>query len=66
MRLLFVHQNFPGQYRHLAAYYAGAGHEVVALGDKENLRYQPRLPGVRLFAEGGNSGSKPMSAPRAR
>jgi len=50
MRLLFVHQNFPGQYRHLAAYYAGAGHEVVALGDKENLRYQPRLPGVRLFA----------------
>jgi glycosyltransferase involved in cell wall biosynthesis len=50
MRLLFVHQNFPGQYRHLAAHYAGAGHEVVAIGDKENLRYQPRLPGVRLFA----------------
>ena len=50
MRLLFVHQNFPGQYRHLATHYAGAGHEVVALGDKENLRYQPRLPGVRLFA----------------
>jgi glycosyltransferase involved in cell wall biosynthesis len=50
MRLLFVHQNFPGQYRHLAAHYAGAGHEVVAIGDKENLRYQPRIPGVRLFA----------------
>ena len=50
MRLLFVHQNFPGQYRHLAVHYAGAGHEVVAIGDKENLRYQPRLPGVRLFA----------------
>jgi glycosyltransferase involved in cell wall biosynthesis len=50
MRLLFVHQNFPGQYRHLAAHYAGAGHEVVAIGDKENLRYQPRLAGVRLFA----------------
>src|SRR5262245_17982575 len=50
MRLLFVHQNFPGQYRHLAAHYAGAGHEVVAIGDKEYLRYQPRLPGVRLFA----------------
>jgi glycosyltransferase involved in cell wall biosynthesis len=50
MRLLFVHQNFPGQYRHLAAQYAGAGHEVVAIGDKENLRYQPRIPGVRLFA----------------
>ena len=50
MRLLFVHQNFPGQYRHLATHYAGAGHEVVAIGDKENLRYQPRVPGVRLFA----------------
>ncbi len=50
MRLLFVHQNFPGQYRHLATHYARAGHEVVAIGDKENLRYQPRLPGVRLFA----------------
>jgi glycosyltransferase involved in cell wall biosynthesis len=50
MRLLFVHQNFPGQYRHLAAHYAGAGHEVVAIGDKDNLRYQPRIPGVRLFA----------------
>jgi len=50
MRLLFVHQNFPGQYRHLATHYAGAGHQVVAIGDKENLRYQPRLPGVRLLA----------------
>jgi glycosyltransferase involved in cell wall biosynthesis len=51
MRLLFVHQNFPGQYRHLAACYASLpGHEVVAIGDKENLRHQPRLRGVKLFA----------------
>ena len=50
MRLLFVHQNFPGQYRHLAAHYASvAGNEVVALGETQNLRQHPRLPGVKLY-----------------
>jgi glycosyltransferase involved in cell wall biosynthesis len=49
MRFLFVHQNFPGQYRHLAAHYAREGHEVVALGEKANLvRNQPQL-GARLL-----------------
>ena len=43
MRLLFVHQNFPGQYRHLAAHYAAQpGNEVVAVGDKSNL-LRPRF-----------------------
>jgi glycosyltransferase involved in cell wall biosynthesis len=32
MRFLFVHQNFPGQFRHVAAALAAQGHEVVALG----------------------------------
>ncbi len=51
MRLLFVHQNFPGQFRHLAAYFAAQpGNEVLALGDKANLlRQRARLPGVRLL-----------------
>jgi glycosyltransferase involved in cell wall biosynthesis len=47
MRLLFVHQNFPGQYRHLAAHYARAGHQVVAIGEKANVLRQPRIPGVQ-------------------
>ncbi|ACL56945.1 glycosyltransferase family 4 protein [Methylobacterium nodulans] len=44
MRVLFVHQNFPGQYRHVApALAARPGHEVVALG----INPAPPLPGVR-------------------
>lgn len=31
MRILFVHQNFPGQFPHLAPALAARGHEVVAL-----------------------------------
>jgi glycosyltransferase involved in cell wall biosynthesis len=49
MRFLFVHQNFPGQYRHIAAHYARAGHEVVAVGENKNLRRNDRIPGVRLL-----------------
>ena len=50
MRYLFVHQNFPGQYRHIAAHYASQkGNQVVAIGEKANLLRQPRLPGVNLF-----------------
>jgi glycosyltransferase involved in cell wall biosynthesis len=51
MRLLFVHQNFPGQYRHLAAHYAASGrHEVVCVGEKANvLRQRPALAGAQLL-----------------
>lgn len=31
MRVLFIHQNFPGQFRHLAPAMARLGHEVVAM-----------------------------------
>ncbi len=45
MRVLFVHQNFPGQYRHLApAVAARPGTEVVAL----TINQPPALPGVRV------------------
>ena len=50
MRVLFVHQNFPGQYRHLAAHYAKQpGFRVIGLGEKNNVACQPRIPGVHLF-----------------
>ena len=47
-RILFVHQNFPGQFRHLAKALAAQGHEVVALGI--SLRDVPGVRGVRYTA----------------
>jgi len=44
MRYLFVHQNFPGQFRHVCAALAARGHEVVGLG--VNKPTEP-VPGVR-------------------
>ncbi|HEY8048979.1 MAG TPA: glycosyltransferase, partial [Ramlibacter sp.] len=44
MRYLFVHQNFPGQFRHVAAALAARGHEVVALGVN---RTAESFPGVK-------------------
>ncbi|MFM7783031.1 MAG: glycosyltransferase [Gammaproteobacteria bacterium] len=37
MRVLFVHQNFPGQFKHLAPWLISQGHQVVGMGDAENL-----------------------------
>jgi len=38
VNILFVHQNFPGQFRHLAPALAGRGHRVVALTDAANTQ----------------------------
>lgn len=36
MRILFLHQNFPGQFRHIAAYLANVpGNQVVSIGQKQ-------------------------------
>ena len=41
MRILFVHQNFPGQFPHLAPALAARGHQVMALTDEKNQRPSP-------------------------
>jgi glycosyltransferase involved in cell wall biosynthesis len=41
MKILFVHQNFPGQFLHLAPALAARGHTVVALTDEGNTRTSP-------------------------
>jgi len=75
MRILFVHQNFPGQFLHLAPALKARGHTVVALTDEGNTRTSPvtvlryRKPGAsgaegigRSYAEAAERGA---SAARA-
>ena len=54
MNILFVHQNFPGQFKHLAPALARQGHTVVAL----HINECAPLPGVRLvrYQPQGRSG----------
>ena len=53
MQILFVHQNFPGQYRYLARHFgADPSWDAWAIGEKANvLRQGPYVPreGVRLL-----------------
>ena len=41
MKILFVHQNFPGQFLHLAPALAARGHDCLALTDQSNTRASP-------------------------
>jgi glycosyltransferase involved in cell wall biosynthesis len=54
MNILFVHQNFPGQFKHLAPAMAQQGHRVVAL----HLNACPPMPGIELvrYAVAGRPG----------
>lgn len=52
MRLLFIHQNLPGQYRHLLPYYGKQlRYDVVGLGETKWLKqnFREPLPGIRLI-----------------
>jgi glycosyltransferase involved in cell wall biosynthesis len=52
LRYLFIHQNFPGQFRHVARVLADdPANEVVAIGERRNLQGRPPLhPRIRLLA----------------
>lgn len=70
MKILFVHQNFPGQFLHLAPALAARGHHVMGLTDEKNPRPSPvrvvrykapldlKLPGVlgRAYSEHAERG----------
>lgn len=54
MDVLFVHQNFPGQFKHLAPALAGRpGNRVVAL----TMRECPAIPGIQIVRYGLSRGS---------
>ena len=46
MKILFVHQNFPAQFKHLAPALISLGHDVKALAINKNL-LTPHLPVIR-------------------
>lgn len=53
-RYVFIHQNFPGQFKHLAPALAAQGHDVVGLGMNQPAA---ALPGVRYFRHDVNHGA---------
>jgi glycosyltransferase involved in cell wall biosynthesis len=63
MRVLFVHQNFPGQFRHIAAHLAKQpGVDVLAIGRDT----APGLPGVRLIRYKPHRGADQATHPYVR
>ncbi|WP_323717148.1 glycosyltransferase [Paracoccus aminovorans] len=70
MKILFVHQNFPAQFLHLAPALAARGHDVMGLTDEKNPRPSPvrvvrykapedmKLPGIlgRTYSEHAERG----------
>lgn len=61
MKLLFVHQNFPGQFKFLAPALVAAGHEVMATTMQKNV--PASWQGVRLETYGTTRGSTPNVHP---
>jgi len=66
MNICFVHQNFPGQYKHLApALAARKGNQVVAIGEQKNLG-RLRHPKVREVGYPTPRGASPGTHPYVR
>ncbi|WP_417808727.1 glycosyltransferase [Thioclava sp.] len=78
MKILFVHQNFPGQFPHLAPALVARGHQVIALTSETNKRPSPvrvvkyRKPDevklssglTRLYAQSAERGARAALAAR--
>ena len=62
MNVLFVHQNFPGQFVHVAPHFAAQGHRVVAVGQGT----LPALPGVQTVGYQPAQGNTPGVHPYAQ
>ena len=56
MKILFIHQNLPGQYKHVLQDAVQRGHQVVAIGEKENMAsrtYPPQATVIRYDKPAG-------------
>jgi glycosyltransferase involved in cell wall biosynthesis len=63
MNVLFIHQNFPGQFRHIAAHLAKQSDvQVLAIGREQ----APGLPGVRMLRYKPHRTASPNTHPYAR
>ncbi|MEO8183850.1 MAG: glycosyltransferase family 4 protein [Deltaproteobacteria bacterium] len=62
MKILFIHQNFPGQFRHLAPALAREGHELRALA----ISPRAEIPGVQNVRYAPARNSSPHIHPWAR
>lgn len=61
MRILFIHQNFPGQFKLLAAHLAQQqGVEVVGLGDSANLDNKPKSFNHAVLGYAARPRKKPL------
>lgn len=58
---LFIHQNFPGQFKHLAPALAAQGHEVVGVGMNQPTIPQPGVRYFRHDVAGQPHGPRPPS-----
>ena len=54
MHILFVHQNFPGQYKHLMPYCAARGHRVLGMGSRPAAQIPASIPYVCYPLQRGN------------
>lgn len=64
MKILFVHQNFPGQFPHLAPALQARGHDVLAMTDQKNERTSP-VRVVKYQTPEKPTCSQPLAAPYA-
>lgn len=62
MKILFIHQNFPGQFRYLAPALAREGHEVRALA----ISHRQEIAGVQHVRYAPSRNSTPQIHPWAR
>lgn len=63
MKVLFIHQNFPGQFRHIAAHLAKQpDYQVLAIGRD----MAPGLPGVKLLRYKPHRTASPQTHPYVR